>query len=87
MTLNDSNGRGATDADPPPTPRHATTTLHLGSVPRDSPAARCSLCGRRAGRSARVSAELPRLHTVCRSYMLTRDKPPQEHVPPRGQAA
>lgn len=26
------------------------------------------------------------LHTVCRSYTLTREEPPQEHGPPRGEA-
>lgn len=27
------------------------------------------------------------LHTVCKSYTLTREKLPQEHVLPRGEAA
>lgn len=55
--------------------------------PTESPAACCSLCGRRAGGSPGVRTALPRLHTVCRSYMLTQEKPPQEHGPPRGEAA
>lgn len=68
----------------------AAATVHLDVGPvrtgsMDSPAC-CSLCGRRAGRSPRVRTE-PRLHTVCRSYMLTQEEPPQEHGAPRGEAA
>lgn len=31
--------------------------------------------------------KLRMLHTVCKSYMLTQEKPPQDRVLPRGEAA
>lgn len=66
-------------------PRHRRTPGRLRRILSLLPCKCCSLSRRHARRLPRVKMKLRVLHALCKSYMLTQEKPPREHVLPRGE--